>query len=222
MPQPINFSTATAQLRPLVDYLKRQKDNQSFYRSVELNATIFLIIFFVFFAIKPTVTTISSLIGDIKAKEIQQNQLKTKINQIIKAQDLYSQVQEKYSLISQCLPDSPSYYQAANQIYGASSVPVNDLDFVFPQSENPITASLKSYSIPITLPAPFTETTTVLNNLLQNRRLLQIQSISFSLPKATDLTSDKTSVVAAPGSVTADFDATIYYWDPSNEKNQNQ
>lgn len=215
MPQPINLSSATAHLRPLVDYLKRQKDNQNFYHTIELNATIFLIIFFVFFAIKPTVTTISSLIGEINAKEIQQTQLKTKINQIIKAQDLYSQVQEKYSLIAQCLPDSPSYYQAANQIYGASSTSsasVNDLNFVFSQTENPMSPHLKSYSIPISLPAPFVETTAVLNNLLQNRRLLQIPSISFSLPKA-DSTSAGSPTAISPGSITAGFNATIYYWD---------
>ena len=93
MPQPINLSIATSHLRPLVDYLRRQRNNQSFYHTIELNATVFLIIFFVVFAIRPTVTTISSLVGDINAKEIQQTQLKTKINQIIKAQDLYSQVQ---------------------------------------------------------------------------------------------------------------------------------
>lgn len=221
MPQPINLSIATSRLRPLVDYLKRQRNNQNFYHTIELNATVFLIIFFVVFAIRPTVTTISSLVGDINAKEIQQTQLKTKINQIIKAQDLYSQVQEKYSLIAQGLPDSPSYYQAANQIYGAtsiSSISVNGLNFVLTQAGNSPSDHLNSYSVPISLPASFIQTTTVLDNLLQNRRLLQIPSISFSLlnPASASVGSSNT---VSPGSITASFNATIYYWDTSNGKN---
>ncbi|MCX6786885.1 MAG: hypothetical protein NTU85_03690, partial [Candidatus Kaiserbacteria bacterium] len=182
---------------------------------------VFLIIFFVIFAIRPTVTTISSLVGDINAKEIQQTQLKTKINQIIKAQDLYSQVQGKYSLIAQGLPDSPSYYQAANQIHGAtsiSSVSVTGLSFVLTKTGNSPTDHLNSYSVPISFPASFSQTTTVLDNLLQNRRLLQIPSISFSLlnPASASVGSSNT---VSPGNITASFNATIYYWDTFNGKN---
>jgi hypothetical protein len=221
MPQPINLTAAISRLRPLVDYLKKQKENQNFYHTIELNATIFLVIFFVIFAIRPTVITIASLVGDINAKEIQQTQLKTKINQIIKAQDLYSQVQEKYSLISQSLPDGPSYYQAANQISGAasiSSISVNDLNFILSNPDTALLGHLNSYSIPINLSASFPQTVTVLDDLLQNRRLLKIPLISFSLLKAEPFSAGSTAA-SSSGSITASFNTTVYYWNTSNEKN---
>lgn len=219
MPQPINFNSITSRLHPLVEYLNKQKENQSFYHTIELNATVILIIFFVVFAISPTVTTISSLIGQINAKELEQSQLKDKINQVIKAQDLYSQVQEKYSLVTQSLPDQPSYYQAANQVFGvatSASVPLDGLSIVL-SSPVSTTENLKSFSIPTSFTGSFTQISAALDNLILNRRLIQIPSVAFSLSKS-DTSSAGNRVATSSGSITASFNTTVYYWDPSNAK----
>ncbi|HEX7542661.1 MAG TPA: hypothetical protein VF385_01090, partial [Patescibacteria group bacterium] len=107
-----------SKISPLLSYLSKQRENKKFVRSIEISGTFILISFFTFFAIKPTLLTISKLVGDIKAKELLVKQLKSKINDVIISQDLFSQVQEKYALVESSLPTSPRFYQAASQIVG--------------------------------------------------------------------------------------------------------
>jgi hypothetical protein len=59
-----------SKINPLISYLSKQRENNKFVKSIEISATFILISFFTFFAIKPTLLTISRLVGDIKAKEI--------------------------------------------------------------------------------------------------------------------------------------------------------
>ena len=96
-----------SRLTPLFDYIKKRQENRKLRKTFELAATFILISFFLFFAIKPTALTISALIGDIKSKELLSREMRNKITEVISAQDLFSQVQERYSLVDSCLPALP-------------------------------------------------------------------------------------------------------------------
>jgi predicted PurR-regulated permease PerM len=191
-----------SRLNPLLSYLSKQRENNKFIKSVEISATFLLISFFTFFAIKPTLLTISQLVGDIKAKEILVKEFKTKINNVIISQDLFSQVQEKFALVESSLPTSPRFHQAASQIVG-----LTEKNQVYLDKINYSLSDSNYYSTSISTSSSFLSATSLLSGLLQNRRLFQIDQISFSLEKDT---GNKTININLP--------LKIYYW-PKNVQN---
>lgn len=191
-----------SKISPLLSYLSKQRENKKFVRSIEISGTFILISFFTFFAIKPTLLTISKLVGDIKAKELLVKQLKSKINDVIISQDLFSQVQEKYALVESSLPTSPRFYQAASQVVGLSEknqIYLNKINYSITDSNY--------YSTSISTSSSYLSATSLLSELLQNRRLFQIDQISFSLEKDT-----------ANKMININLPLKIYYW-PNNVQN---
>lgn len=196
-----------SQLRPMFDYVKKQRENEKFMRSIELGATFFLITFFLIFAIKPTAVAISSLLGDISSKQIMVKELKTKINNIILAQDAYAQIQEKYSIINASLPDSPEYYQAANQIAGifaGLNLPPQKFSYILNSETNKNTvlpSNIGTYSISIPVDSDFIRSKSLVASILNNRRATDLPIVSFTTEE-TDTGSAKK----------LNFTATFYYW----------
>jgi len=201
-PQAPNNLNIYSKVNPLLSYLSKQSENKKFIRSIEISGTFILISFFTFFAIKPTLLTISKLVGDIKAKEILVKELKTKINDVIISQDLFSQVQEKYALVESSLPINPRFYQAASQIVG-----LTEKNQIYMDKINYSISDSNYYSTSISTSSSFLSASSLLSEFLQNRRLFQINQISFSLEKDV---SNKTIDINLP--------LKIYYW-PKNVQN---
>jgi len=191
----------SSRINPLFVYLQKQKENQKAVKLVEIGATFFLISFFIFFAIKPTFLTISSLLGDIQSKELLNKQLRVKINDVIIAQDLFSQVQEKYSLVESSLPNNPGFYQATSQILGSSQnrqIFLNKIDYLV-QDPN-------YFSTNISTSSSFLPSISLISDILQNRRLIDLNGFSFSLSK--DIQGQKIDI---------NLPLKVYYW-PNNAK----
>jgi Tfp pilus assembly protein PilO len=212
----LSLNNQVSRLKPLYEYLKKQQENYRFVRSVEISATFILISFFLIFAIRPTVLTISSLWGDIQSKQILKTQLKTKIDHIVEAQDVFSQVQEKYEIINDSLPDRPQYSQTAQQIVQTgnnSGLNINSFDYnVQAVDKNPIAPYVKDYQVSLTLNGSFSSAIQMVSNLLQNRRLTNISSISIGLSAPTAATPTGTP---SSGSINTIFDSSYYYWSPA-------
>lgn len=198
-----NNNQIYSQIKPLFAYLQKQRENQKFLQSLEIGATFFLISFFAFFAIKPTLTTISSLVGDIKAKELLKTELKGKINNVITAQDLFSQVQEKYALVESSLPNNPAFFQAALQI---NSNLINNQ--ISPGKINFAVNDNKTFSANISTSAAFPIALSLLDNLSQNRRLISFNNLVFSVGKNEDQ-SQKINLL---------LPLTFYYWPTYEQK----
>ncbi len=201
-PQAPNNINTYSKVNPLLSYLSKQRENSKFIKSVEISATFVLISFFTFFAIKPTLLTISKLVGDIKAKEILVKELKAKINNVIVSQDLFSQVQEKYALVESSLPSSPRFYQAASQIVG-----LTEKNQIFLNKINYSITDSNYYSTSVSTSSSFLSATSLLSELLQNRRLFQIDQVSFSLNEDYQ-----------GKSININLPLKIYYW-PNNVQN---
>ncbi|HBP51531.1 MAG: hypothetical protein US68_C0010G0059 [Candidatus Shapirobacteria bacterium GW2011_GWE1_38_10] len=198
----LNTSKISSQINPLFVYLQKQKENQKVTKLVEIGATFFLISFFIFFAIKPTFLTISSLLGDIKSKEILSKELKTKINDVIIAQDLFSQVQERYYLVESSLPTNPRFSQATSQILSSSQnhqIFFNKIDFLMEDSN--------SFSTNISTTSSYLPAISLVSELLQSRRLMAIDNFTFSLSKNIQ---DQRININLP--------LKIYYWQNDAEK----
>lgn len=193
----INPSKISSQLNPLFDYLQKQKENQRTMKLVEIGITFFFISFFIFFAIKPTFLAISSLLGEIKSKQILVKELKTKINDIIVAQDLFSQVQERYSLVESSLPSRPGYFQANSQIVTLAQnnqLLVDKMEYLPVDDE-------KYYTTSVSTASSYPQTVSFISEILNNRRLIDLKSISISLSKNEQ---ERKIYISLP--------LKIYYW----------
>lgn len=217
----MNFSinSQISQFKPLFDYVKKRQENQKFLRSVEITATFVLISFFMIFAIRPTILTISSLVGDIKSKQLLKTQLKTKIDKVIAAQDAFSQVQERYQIINDSLPDHPQYYQAADQIQKSSQdvgLDISTLTYGFQNStKKTIDPNVKLYTISLNVDGRFNAAVNLISELLKNRRLINIDSLSVGVTQSSKA-PESTESATPSGSVSTGFTANFYYWSPTN------
>lgn len=182
-------SNIISKTKPLVEYLKKQQENRKFIETVELGATIFLVAFFLLFAIKPTVLVISSLIGEINSKKILTAGMKNKISNVIQAQDSFSQVQQRYLIIDSSLPKLERYSYSANQIIAAaraSGIDLTNLNFDVANDSNlsqtvkPSNKNLKSYAVSVSSNSDFASLITYVDRLLNNRRHFEIPTITIS------------------------------------------
>lgn len=198
----LNTTKISSQFSPLFTYLQKQRENQKVIKSIEIGGTFFLISFFIFFAIKPTFLTISSLLGEIKSKELLSKELKSKINDVIMAQDLFSQVQEKYSLIESSLPDSPRFNQANTQIISLAQnqqLYINNMDYLVQDS--------KYFTTNISTSSSYLSALSLITGLIQNRRLMSIDRFTLSLSKNNQ---DQKININLP--------LKIYYWQNEAKK----
>ena len=214
MALPLN--NQVSRLKPLYNYLKKQRENYKFIRSVELSATFVLITFFLLFAIRPTVLTITTLWGDIQSKQLLKGRLKDKINNIIQAQDLFSQVQERYQIVNDSLPDRPSFYETARQIVQTgnnSLLNVNDFNYdLLSNDKQSLSPNVKVYQISLNVNGSFSSAAGLITQLLKNRRLINIKTISIGQSAPANSNAPASST---PGTTSTGFASSFYYWSPN-------
>jgi len=97
-------------------------DIGQFYRQkkvrvyTEIVLSILTTAFFLFFAIKPTLVTITGLIREIKDKKLVSQKLEEKINNLNAAQQEYSNVQNDLYLVDQTLPKDSQIFLLMKQL----------------------------------------------------------------------------------------------------------
>ncbi len=213
-PQQIISRTA-----PLIEYLKAKRENQRLAKTVEIATTLVFISFFIVVAIKPTMSAISALLGEIKSKEILSKSMKTKITQVMKAQDQFSQIQERYLVVNSALPDSPEYVQASTQILGAaqeSQVLIDKLQFEVDSNKStdqktPVNTNLKDYTSNFGVYSNFNSGVKFLSTLYQNRRLFKIIDVYISPQK------DKTNKDTDPNKLIFRYNIDLFHWQQNND-----
>jgi len=194
------------QLRPMYSYIRKQAENQKFLKYLEVGGTFTLIAIFLFFAIMPTMTTIFSLLGEIKSKESYLQKVNAKINNIIKAQDIYAQVQEKYSLIEESFPSQPQYYSSASNLatmFRDSSLDISQVNFILDNDTDKDT-NFGSYQVNISGEGQYSNVLNIIKNMISNRRLINTSSIQIN-----QIEADKTETVSSKIKVNISND--LYY-----------
>lgn len=189
--KPIDLATNS---RELLSFLDKKREDRYFYRLVEITITVTVITFFLIFAVRPSILTISALVGEVKSKEKVSAQMRKKINDVVMAQEIYAQIQEKYQLLESALPESPQYAQLTEQIVAAgdySQTPVTSIGFNLNQKDpNTIAFSFSQ-------DATFTNIRSFVEKISKNRRLFQVNNISFG--SQTKAEPDSQSISASYG-----------------------
>lgn len=215
----LNLNPQVSRAKPLFDYIKKQQENRKFIKSIEIGATFILITFFLLFALRPTIITISALKGDIESKKILKEELRNKINKVITAQDLFSQVQERYQVVNSSLPDKPNYYESSaiiqqiGQKYGVSA---ESMAFNLDAGEVKEDPGIQAYNVSVGVNGPFTNALSFATEILKNRRTDYISALNFV--NATEINNSSASPSATAGGVSTRFSTIFYYWPPINEK----
>lgn len=180
------------QLQPMYDFIRKQAENEKTLRYLEIGGTFTLITIFLFFAIMPTMTTIFSLLGEIKSKESFIEKVDNKIKNIIQAQKVYAQVQEKYSLVEESFPSQPQYYNGASNLatlFRDSSLDISNIGFNLTDKtiqEKNSDQFFKSYQINLIGEGQYSAIIEMIKKMSNNRRLSNTSNIQINQIK-TDI-----------------------------------
>ena len=202
-----------SQLRPMYDYIKKQAENEKFLKNLEIGGTFTLVAIFLFFAIMPTITTISSLVGDIKSKETFIKKVDLKVANVIKAQESYAQIQEKYSLVEDAFPSLAQYYNGVSNlatIFRDSSLDINQITLNLDKDKNKEPQFFDSYQVNINGEGRYSSVIGMVKKILNNRRLIDGASIQLNQVK---LDNNQT----ASENIKVNLSSDLYFL-PDNEK----
>lgn len=201
------------QIRPMYSYIRKQAENEKYLRYLEIGATFSLVAIFLFFAIMPTITTIFSLVGQIKSKEAFIKKVDSKVSNVLKAQDSYAQVQEKYYLIEDSFPTLAQYYSGTSNLatlFKDSSLKINQINLNL--GEDSTNQFFKTYQVNISGEGQYSSITEMLKKILNNRRLIDTTNIQLSQPNS-DTNNQSGSKV-----INVNLSNNLYFLSNTNEK----
>ncbi len=174
-----------------------------------LIASIFLITFFIFFALSPTATTIVGLFRRIDDQKKTIAAMDTKIANLIIAQENYGQMEEKLPVLLKAIPDIPTpetilaaiNSEAANAGVVLKSIEFSEIEFVPTTGPKPLTPSdakltpQVSLGIPtakfsLSAAGPDDSVRSFISRLENNSRILRITVLVKSRSDQTGQTVD--------------------------------
>lgn len=203
------------QLRPMYSYIRKQAENEKLLKYLEIGGTFTLIAIFLFFAIMPTMTTIFSLMGDIKSKETFIKKVDSKIANVIKAQESYAQVQEKYSLIEDSFPTLSQYYKGTSNlatIFKESSLDINQISLNLGKEEDKNNQFFKSYQISMNGEGQYSSVLEMVKKIFDNRRLANTTNIRINQMDSDSINQTNSK------NIKISLSSDLYFLPNNNEK----
>ena len=141
--------------------------------------------FFLFFAIKPTLLTITGLIKEIKDKKLVVQKLEEKINNLNLARDKYFALQEKFPLIDQALPKDSQISLFVRQLEvlavknGVSLETIQYSPISFRGEDNGIKTSASTIEFKMSFRGNYQNLRNFLLSLNSFRRIIQVEGFGF-------------------------------------------
>ena len=180
--------------------------------STTLILTLVIISFFGFFAIKPTLVTIIKLNKELKEKQEVNKVLGRKIDILSKAQASYAQVIDDLNLVERALPQKAGFNQFASRINFLAfsnnlvllSVSFGQFDLVAPSPQ----PGVNTLSLSLSVAGSFTDIKNFLQELENIDRVVQIDSVSFSIKSKT-----------TPVKMQADLKTKVFWLPRGSNKN---
>ena len=201
--------TTWFQLQPLYNYVRRQSENRQFLRYIEIGSTLFLIAIFLFFAIMPTASDISSLIGEINSKKTLSSAMSAKLDNIMQAQESFSQIQADYSVLESSYPSLPNFYQSAkvfSYISKESSTPIKQIHFQLNNEKTDSNNNQDTFSVGLDTTGSYYSIISSIEKISSARRLIDIKSIQ--------ITSNSPENSLSSSQLNLNISANLYYLPP--------
>lgn len=187
MPSQVINASLAANQNQLRSFLRRRQDDERFIKLTEFSATLILVAIFVIFAIRPAIVTIGSLYSEIQAKQQLKQELKQKINTIVIAQQNFAQIQSKYQILEQVLPEQSQLADAGVQFRGllqnqnlTQPKTINfNLDVNLPDSVMSTDKNLQSVQISFKMPITYPQIKPFLDSIPNLQRLTYQNELSL-------------------------------------------
>jgi Tfp pilus assembly protein PilO len=173
----------------------------------EIIATLGTIIFFLLFAIKPTIITITHLLKEIDDKKLVEAGLDQKIKTLMEAQKIYVNLETSLPLLNEALPSEPRlslYLQQLETLAQKNELQLTALQtcrLVLKDTPQP---NQDYFSLIFTLKGSYLQLRTFLDELYRLRRLTEITTFAFK--------SDRQN----PEAVNLTLMAKVYIFEPTN------
>jgi Tfp pilus assembly protein PilO len=163
-----------------------QQKKVRFY--TEIIATLGTIIFFLIFAIKPTVITITHLLKEIDDKKSVEAKLEQKIQALMTAQKTYVNLEASFPLLDEALPSTPQLSLYLNQLEALArqdNIQLNSLQtnqLVLKDTPQP---NQDYFAITFTLNGSYANLKAFLNDFYHLRRLSELTGFAFKTDRQT-------------------------------------
>ena len=170
------------------EYLRQLSGQKKARTYAGLIITLLTITFFLIFAIKPTLITITALIRELKDQRLVAQKLQAKINALREAQQEYSLIENDLPLIDQALPKEPQLSTLVKQIETLtqhSGVTLEGVSFTKTPLKRPTPEKNKergkvsTINLNLTLSGDYQNLKKFLHNLIFLRRIIVIESLAF-------------------------------------------
>jgi len=150
-----------------------------------LTVTLFVISFFILFAIKPTFIIVAGLTREIKSEQEIDDKLQKKITTLTTAQEEYSLNENRFYLLDQALPETsefPAFIVNAEKEAAECNVQIQSFTIskiiLIGSKEN-------SFDFGLTATGSYQDLKNFLGKFEQLRRIVGLESISFGKTKKT-------------------------------------
>ncbi len=186
--------------------LEEYAENKESWKYLEVIITVFSVAFFIVFAIRPAVVTISGLIGEINEKKELTQKMQKKINSIIIAQEEFALVQGNRQILESYLPSEFAIGQGVAQVAGAaneSSLPINQLSVDHIQNMINPSTSFSGLKFNFSTKGEYDEIKEFIRLINLVRRWMEINNYQIGLSKDKE---------AALTSLTFFLNGEFHYW----------
>lgn len=165
--------------KDLLPYFKKEKNQRYFTIILTLSASIF----FILFAINPTLSTISKLRKELEDSKFVEQKLSQKINNLSSLSTGYQSIQKDIALIHDAIPlqpEAPLLVAQIQSIAQDSGVSVTELK-VLPINLNNQGATVSSaFGFQLTVESNYEGLQTFTSNLTNMQRVVSIDGISIT------------------------------------------
>lgn len=162
-----------------------QKKKVKTYTGIILS--LITVIFFLFFAIRPTLTTIAQLIRETKDQKNVATEMEKKINNLSEAQVNYLSIEPELLLVEQALPKKPEVALLTKEIealakqtgVGITSLRFSEVDLTTDGKQQ----EKQEIKISLNVLGDYPNLKIFLGNLMSLRRVILIEAFSFQTGK---------------------------------------
>lgn len=180
-----NKSNYDKYYKNLVPYLKKEDSQKYFYIILSISASIFFLIF----AIKPTLTTIVNLRKQITDAKFVENRLSEKINNLSSLTTQFREIEEDLPLVFDAVPNNPNAPELVGQINSLAqetNVVITNIEVLPLSLTTKATSSSSSFNFDVSGSSSFTDTQTFIINLINMQRVVSISSVQISKSSKTE------------------------------------
>lgn len=183
-----NFSKNTnyeKYYKDLVPYLKKEESQKYFYIILSISASIF----FLLFAINPTLSTIANLKKQITDARFVEERLSTKVNNLSTLSQEYQIIQPDIPFVLDAIPQNPQVPTLVGQIRALgdkNSVTLTNIEILPVTLTAESTSRSADFSFSVIGSSDFINTQSFLNDLTSMQRVLSITSIQIDKNSKTE------------------------------------